>query len=427
MVRSRERHFWDYDWLSILLFLLLAGFGIIMIAMVDRYHFPDTDFWHSHAGKQSLWLMVSLVFAGLIALTQHRFFMRWSSVFYLVTLLLLALVLVAGHKVSGARSWFRVGGFGFQPAETAKWMVSLGLAKLLTDRNFSINRIVDFLKVLMLIGIPVGLILLQPDMGTVLVFVAAFTIVLYRFGLKAQILLPLLWAVFLFFLSVRYDYRFVMLAVGLLTLLVALMIWIWVGKRQRMRLLLWVVIAGGLSMLWTRAGIFGFRQVLKPHQQQRIEIMLGKLKDEKGAGYHLRQSLIAIANGGVEGRGLGRGSQLQGRFIPEQHTDYIFTAIAEQFGFIGAGIFMMLYVIFIIRLYFLAERQKNGFAAVFGYGLAAFLTVHLFLNVLMTMGLFPTVGIPIPFVSYGGSSLWNFVIFLFLFLHFDAARGEYLA
>ena len=427
MVRSREQNFWDYDWVSILFFLLLTGFGIIMIAMVDRYHFPDKDFWHSHAGKQTIWLLMSLIFAGLIALTRHKFFMRWSSLFYLFALLLLALVLVAGHKVSGARSWFRVGSFGFQPAEAAKWMVSLGLAKLLTDRNFSLNRLMDFLKVVVLVGIPIGLILLQPDVGTVLVFVAAYTIVLFRFGLKAQILLPLLWAVFLFFLSVRYDYRYVIGAVGLLSLLAALAIWIKAGKKQRTRLLAWVILAGGLSILWTRASIYGFRQVLKPHQQQRIEILLGKLKDEKGAGYHLRQSLIAIANGGVEGRGLGRGSQLQGRFIPEQHTDYIFTAIAEQFGFVGVGIFMMLYVIFIIRLYFLAERQKNAFAAVFGYSLAAFLTVHLFLNVLMTMGLFPTVGIPIPFVSYGGSSLWNFVIFLFLFLHFDAARGEYLA
>ncbi len=426
MPRSREHHFWDYDWLSIILFLMLAGVGIVMIATVDRFHFPGMHFWQSHAGKQTLWLLVSLVFAGLIALTRHRFFMRWSSLFYLAALLLLALVLVAGHKVSGARSWFRVGSFGFQPAEAAKWMVSLGLAKLLTDRNFSINRFTDFLKVVLLAGIPVGLILLQPDAGTVLVFTAAYTIVLYRFGLKGKILLPLLWAVFLFFLSVRYDFRFVLLALGLLTVMAGTMIWIWAGKKQRLRLLMWIIIAGGLSMLWTRASIYGFRQVLKPHQQKRIEIMLGKLKDEKGAGYHLRQSLIAIANGGVQGRGLGRGSQLQGRFIPEQHTDYIFTAVAEQFGFVGAGIFMLIYVIFIIRLFYLAERQKNAFAAVFGYALAAFLTVHLFLNVLMTMGLFPTVGIPIPFVSYGGSSLWNFVIFLFIFLHFDAARGEYL-
>ena len=416
-----------YDWPSILAVLIIAVWGIMQIGSVDHYLNPEAGFWQTHQGKQTLWAVMAAVFVMIIVLTPQRFFIRWSSLIYLISLLLLAGVLVAGKEIAGAKSWYVFGGVSFQPSEAAKWMTALGLAKLLSERDFHLRSVRNLLKTALLLGIPVALILLQPDMGTVIVFVLAYVMVLFRFGLNGLMIMIIGWLTLLFLLSLRFSPRHVLAGLVPLMLLVSLVVYFRAPRKFRWRFVSLVAAAGMVSAAWAFGADYLFRTALKPHQQKRIAIMLGKLEDAKGAGYHLRQSLIAISNGGMHGRGYMKGSQLEGRFIPEQHTDYIFTTIAEQFGFVGSTLFIALYLFLILRLLWLAERQKILFAKVFGYSLAAFLAVHLFLNILMTLGLFPTVGIPIPFVSYGGSAFWNFVIFLFLFLHFDAHRDEFLA
>ena len=426
MKRNTLADFIHYDWLSIMLVLVISIWGIMQIGSVDHYYFHQENFWQTHQGKQITWGLISILFALIIILTSQRFIIRWSSLIYLLSLLLLAGVLVAGKEIAGARSWFQLGSISFQPSESAKWMTALGLAKLMSERDFHLHSFINLMKVGLLLGIPTALILLQPDLGTVIVFLLAYGIVLFRFGLNSAMISISGWLVLLFLLSIRFSPLWVLRWLIPLTVLISIIIYFKSQKKYRWRFVSLVIMAGMLSASWSIGAGYVFRHVLKPHQQKRIAIMLGKLEDEKGAGYHLRQSLIAISNGGMHGKGYMKGSQLEGRFIPEQHTDYIFTTIAEQFGFVGSTIFMLLYLLLILRLLWLAERQKILFAKVFGYSLAAFLAVHLFLNVLMTLGLFPTVGIPIPFVSYGGSSFWNFIIFLFIFLNFDAHRNEYL-
>lgn len=427
MGNKRTAGLGDYDWWSVLLVMLLAATGIMLIGSVDRYHFHFDGFWASHQGKQTVWALLSVIFAAMVVLTSHKFIMRWSSLIYLAGLALLAGVLLFGKEIAGARSWYQFGGISFQPSEAAKWMTALGLAKLMSERDFHLHSWRNLFKVGVLLGLPVLLILLQPDMGTVIVFAGAFLIVLYRFGLSGTFILISGWLAILFLLTLRYSPTAVLMGLVPLWLVVTLIIYWRSHSKNRWRMVVASAVALLLSVGWIYGSDFLFSHLLKPHQQKRIAIMLGKLKDEKGAGYHLKQSLIAISNGGMYGQGYMHGSQLEGGFIPEQHTDYIFTTLAEQFGWVGSTVFLAVYLLLIIRIFFLAERQKNLFAKIFGYSLGAFLAVHLFLNILMTLGLFPTVGIPIPFVSYGGSAFWNFVIFLFIFLNFDAHRNEYFA
>ncbi len=408
-----------YDPWSMLLYLIIVVSGLILLYGLDTVH---TE-WHkstSYLSKQLTWFGLSVVGFALIYFSNVNKVKEWSSLIYLAGILLLAGLFVFGKEVSGAKAWYRIGSIGFQPAEFMKLAVTLGLAKLISERGFDLNKKRDIFKALLLIGVPALLILLQPDLGTVLVF-SAFIFVMYREGLSGFYIFPFVWLVLLFFFTVKFGASPVVRTLVVVFLAGALLIyrsakkhkWNYIGL-----LFLFLSFSVG-AVLFTS---YIYNGVLRPHQQKRIALLLGKISDDQGVGYHLKQSLIAISNGNWQGQGFTQGAQLRGNYIPEQHTDYIFTALAEQFGFTGSMIFLSVYLLFIIRLLVLAERQKQAFSRITGYGLAALLSVHLFINVLMVMGLFPVVGIPIVFVSYGGSSLFFFSLLLFLFLKFDANR-----
>ncbi|NPA43055.1 MAG: FtsW/RodA/SpoVE family cell cycle protein [Chlorobi bacterium] len=414
MPHARRINFKHFDWLTFGLYLVLVATGLALIYSVDTAHGSGGRFFY----KQLAWAALSLAAFVAVWYADVKKIRQWSSLIYLGGLLLLAGLFVAGKEVSGARSWYRIGGFGFQPAEFMKLATALGLAKLLSERQFDLRQKGAVWKALLLVGIPAFLILLQPDLGSVLIF-GAFLLVLYREGLNGWYLFLIAWVAFLFLLTVKFGSTLILLWLGATWLLSALVIARQI-KRHRRYFIYLLSLFMGASMLFVAASHYGYTRVLKPHQQKRIALLLGLIRDEKGVGYHLKQSLIAVSNGGLKGQGFLQGVQLRGNYIPEQHTDYIFTALAEQAGFAGAVAFLIVYLLFIVRLFMLAERQKQPFSRIVGYSLAALLLFHLLINVMMVLGLFPVVGIPIIFVSYGGSSLFIFSLFLFLFLKMDA-------
>ena len=420
MAKTRKASIRNYDWLTIILYLAVAASGLALLYTIDGAHGNKTSYF----SKQMLWFGLSLLGFIVIYSVELKKIKEWSSLIYLAGLLLLAGLFVFGTEVSGAKAWYRFGGIGFQPAEFMKLAVALGLAKLLSERGFDIKNKTDLLKALLLITVPVVLILLQPDLGSVLIF-GAFIIVLYREGVSGFYLFPVFWLVFLFILSFKLTSFIVQWWLIGTFVLSSLLIYFKI-KKDRWYYIGILFVFFSLSVGFVRLSDYVYARVLKPHQQKRIALLLGEIKDDRGVGYHLKQSLIAISNGGLKGQGVMQGVQLRGNYIPEQHTDYIFTALAEQTGFTGSVIFLLLYIFLIVRIYLLAERQKQTFSRVVGYSLASLLAVHLFINILMVIGLFPIVGIPIIFVSYGGTSFLIFSLFLFLFLKMDANRVEEL-
>ncbi len=422
MARKKRINILDYDWLSILLFLTITAIGITLIYSVDYYQLPGRPFMQTHYGKQSFWLAVALTLSFAMSLLDKKLIAQWASLPYLLTLVLLAGLFVAGKEISGAKSWYSLGFFNFQPSELAKIAVALGLAKLISEKNFKLNQPVNLLKVLLLIGLPVLLILLQPDLGTALIYFA-FIAVLWREGLPTSIVITGIGIILLFIMALYFPFVHIMTGILSVALILVVIIF-WKFKKNKIILSSFVILLTLAAIGWVYLSQYTYKHILKPHQQKRIDLILGKIKDDRGSGYHLKQSLIAISSGRWKGEGFLNGTQLRGKYIPEQHTDYIFTALAEQFGWTGSIFFMALYLMLIVRLFQLAERQKSTFSRVLAYSLASVLAMHFLLNIMMVTGLFPTVGIPIPFVSYGGTSLVIFTVFLFLVLKFDAHRVE---
>ena len=418
MKNSRKAGIFDYDWISVLLFNLLVLIGIVSIYSAT-YNENQTHVFQTFYGKQALWFAFSYVLIILISFLSLKSIKNNASLLYLIGLGLLILVLIAGANINGNKSWFRFGNFSIQPAEFVKLLTVLGLAKLLTEPEFKISRFKNLLQATALVLAPVFFILLQPDLGSAIVFLSLF-LVFYRDGLSIIYYLLALLIATLFITTIYFGQQKILLSISAIFILVNLFTYFKLKKIYWLQTLFVLLI----SVLTTLGTNFVFHKILKPHQRNRIEIVLGKKKDDKGTGYNLKQALIAIGSGGLHGKGLLKGSQTQGDYIPEQHTDWILTVIGEQWGFLGTLTVVLLYTFLLIRLIFLAERQKQKFSRILGYGLVAVLFAHYALNMLMVLGLFPTIGIPLPFLSYGGSSLWAFTLLLFIFLKFDAHRVE---
>ncbi len=423
MAYPRKHSLKQYDFISLLLYFFLIFIGNLLMYSLDSVH-ADLGKQTFYFKKNLLWTGVVLIFFFFIYKFSVKKVKEWGSLIYLFGLILLIGLFFFGKEISGAKSWYRLGSLGIQPSEFMKLATALGLAKLISERSFDLKKITDIFKALILIALPVMLIILQPDLGTVLIF-SAFILVLYREGLNGWYIFPVVWLSLLFIFTILYGKLSVVIFLTFITVIAVAFIY-WKTKRYRWNyisiFLAGFVISSGFVFLSS----FIYQDVLKPHQQKRIALLLGKISDPKGVGYHLHQSLIAISNGGKNGQGFTEGVQLRGNYIPEQHTDYIFTALAEQFGFTGSIVFILIYVLFIVRIYYLAERQKQTFSRVVGYSLASLLAIHFFINVLMILGLFPIVGIPLIFISYGGSSLLFFSLLFFLFLKMDATRVEEL-
>ncbi|MEN8156343.1 MAG: rod shape-determining protein RodA [Bacteroidota bacterium] len=464
----------NIDWLSILIWIVIVAFGWMNIYSANIMEADSGIFDFSQRfGKQLIWIGASIVLAILLFILDAKFYLYFSYLLYGVLVLVLMAVLVFGTEINGARSWFVIGGFQFQPSEFAKPLTALALARLLTSHNFELKRFTNLLKAGTIIVVPPALILLQPDLGSTLVYFA-FIFVLFREGFSVNVMLMLAALMVLFIVTLLLDKVLILLLLVVLGLLIYLFVTRSVKKAVVIAVFTALLFSAlfGLNLLFKTAfslftlglatvafiavvltikgvnrkkinhlkilaGIviaigfiisvnFAMTNILKPHQQHRIYVTLGLEDDPQGVGYNVNQSKIAIGSGGFKGKGYLNGTQTKLHFVPEQSTDFIFCTVGEEWGFLGTTLVILLYVGLMIRMIFLAERQRSAFSRIFGYGFISILFTHFVINIGMTIGMLPVIGIPLPFFSYGGSSLWAFSMFLFIFLRLDASRLEFL-
>lgn len=408
-----------FDWISISIYLLLICFGWANIYSAslggsDGSYF-DLD---QPYGKQALFIGLSIFLIIIVLSVEAKFYQRFSSVIYIISLLSLVGLFIFGKTISGATSWYSFGSFSIQPSEFAKFATALALAKYLSDIQTNIRRLSHQVKAFIIIALPALIIIPQPDPGSAMVY-AAFFFPLYREGLSGFYLVTGLSAVAVFISTLLVGPIWVAAAV----LLIGLFIFFRKRKKRPGRLLitLFLLISIGLSFSVN----YIFENVFEQRHRDRFNIVLGKEVDSRGIGYNTNQSEIAIGSGGWLGKGWTEGTQTKGHFVPEQHTDYIFSTVGEEWGFLGSTLVVILFVALLIRLLQLAERQRDQFHRIYGYSVIGILFIHFLVNIGMVIGIFPTVGIPLPFFSYGGSGLWGFTILLFIFIKLDSDRLSY--
>lgn len=410
----------NIDWVIVLLYLLLvfAGWINIYAAVYNDEHKSVFDISQSY-GKQLIWIASSIIIALIILMIDAKFIAAFSYVIYVFHILLLIAVLVVGKEIAGSKSWFQIGSFALQPAEFAKYATNLAVAKYLSTLNINIKSPKSLVRVIFLLGIPSVLILLQNDTGSALVYVA-FVFVLFRQGMSGNILFIGLIAVILFILTLLVNKFIVIGIIAAITLISVFFL------RKNRRDILTMIGLFVLISAYVYSVDYAFDNFLEPHHQKRINVLLGKETDLRGAGYNVNQSKIAIGSGGLTGKGFLQGTQTKFNFVPEQSTDFIFCTVGEEWGFLGSFVVIGLFMTLFIRIIIIAERQRSVFSRIYGYGIASILFFHFLINIGMTIGLSPVIGIPLPFFSYGGSSLWAFTILLFIFVKQDASRLESL-
>ncbi len=416
MSRTTRESYGRIDWITVLLYLALVLIGWVNIyaAVFDDAHSSILDIGQRY-GKQLIWIIAAAMLAFMILLTDAKVYNAFAWFIYGFMLVLLAAVLVMGTEISGSKSWFQVGGIAIQPAEFGKFATCLALARYLSSYSTDFSRFRDKVIAIIIILSPSMLVLLQNDTGSAVVYASLF-LVLYREGLSGSLLLLAVLVLLLFIFTILFN-QFIV-AAGLVA--VAILLYS-ISKRVRKRLFILLAVLV-VSVGFVFSVDYAFNHVLEPHQKTRINVLLGKQTDLQGAGYNVHQSKIAIGSGGLAGKGFLRGTQTKYNFVPEQSTDFIFCTIGEEWGFLGSAVVIILYVLLLYRLVWLAERQRSDFSRIYGYGVASILFFHFTVNIGMTLGLAPVIGIPLPFISYGGSSLWAFTILLFIFVKLDANR-----
>lgn len=471
------------DWPTIVLYLILVVCGWFSVCGAS-YTYGEVDFFSfdSRAGKQLVWIFCSFGLGFVLLMLEEKLYDAFAYIVYIGMILLLLATIFIAPDTKGSRSWLVLGPVSLQPAEFAKFATALVLAKCMNSYSFSISKWKDALLIVLLILLPMGLIIMQKETGSALVY-TSFFLMLYREGMPGAILFIGVCAILYFILSVRYGEVYIdgistpmgeFLVLSLIVVFACSMVWVYCKRSKTgFRLMGWTGLAAGIGaalshwwhpfnlsyVLWGvcaflvasflyfsivrrnrnfalialfiigSAGFlyssdYVFNKVLQPHQQVRIKVLLGMEEDLAGAGYNVNQSKIAIGSGGISGKGFLNGTQTKLKYVPEQDTDFIFCTVSEEQGFIGSSAVLLLYLAFILRLIVLSERQYDTFGRVYGYSVASIFLFHLFINVGMVLGLTPVIGIPLPFFSYGGSSLWGFTILLFIFLRIDASRGE---
>ena len=406
----------SFDWVTILIYLVLISFGWMNIYSASLGDSPSGIFDVNQIyGKQALWIILGFLMIVIILSIEAKFYMKFSSVFYIISLLSILGLFAFGKTINGATSWYVFGGISIQPAEFAKVGTTLALANYLGDIQTNIKLFSNQLKAFFIIAIPALIILPQPDAGSAMVY-AAFLFPLYREGLAGIYLFLGFAAVTIFILTLVVGPLYVAAAVIVISLLSLLL-----KKRKRPGfLVLLTIIISSIALSYSVDYIF--ENVFEQRHRDRFNIVLGKEVDARGIGYNTNQSEIAIGSGGWLGKGWTEGTQTKGQFVPEQHTDYIFSTVGEEWGFLGTSLVILLFTGLLFRLLFLAERQKSTFNRVYGYSLVGIIFIHFLVNIGMVTGIFPTVGIPLPFFSYGGSGLWGFTILLFIFIKLDSER-----
>ena len=430
-MRNRINIFQNVDWalITIFLILMLMGWLNIYAATYSEDHQSLFDFSQSY-GKQLLWMGTALGLGIVMLMLEERFFTTFSNVIYLGGILLLIAVLIFGKEIKGAKSWFVIANtISLQPSEIAKYGTALALSKFVGEYNVKMQSFKSQFQAAVILFIPIILILLQPDPGSVLVF-CSFIFAMYREGLSGNILLIGLGAIVLFMLAIilrtsELALPFKMILDGKYILIIALTaiagIVFWLIKNYKHSKF---IITGVLliCIVYIMSVDYIFENVLKSHHQDRINDLLGVTFDPSGAGYNVNQSKIAIGSGGFSGKGFLQGTQTKLDFVPEQSTDFIFCTVGEEWGFIGSFVVISLFMFLIIKIIAIAERQKAKFSRVFCYCAASIFFLHFMINLGMTIGLAPVIGIPLPFFSYGGSSLWSFTILIFTVIRLDSER-----
>ena len=399
----------NLDWICIIIYGLLVLMGWLNIYSSSLSSLEGTY------EKQLIFITLTIPLIFIVLSVDGKFYEKYASIIFGVSLLSLAGLFVAGKTIAGQRCWYAIGSFTLQPSEFAKAATALALAKYLSNSQINLKDLNRQIQALLIVFLPVMLILPQPDPGSALIY-SIFIIILYREGLPSWYVWTGFIAILIFVLTLLLQPQYV--------ILLALLIIAFIHFKSRLSernlvlsSILFVLISGFVLSV-----NYVFTQVFKQHHRDRFNILLGKSVDMKGIGYNTNQSEIAIGSGGWFGKGFLEGTQTKGGFVPEQHTDYIFTTVGEEWGFIGSLFVIGLFVGLFLRLIYLAERQKTKFSRVYGYCVAGILFIHFFVNIAMVLGIFPTIGVPLPFFSYGGSGLWGFTILLFIFIKMDANK-----
>ena len=469
------------DWYTIIAYIILLAFGWISVCGAT-YSFDDADLFslETRSGMQIVWIATSIMLATCLLLIDNKLYETFAYAIYAVLLLLLFATIFNPHEIKGSRSWIVMGPLRLQPAEFAKFATALAVAKFMSGYKYSIEHWKDLFKVICMIVLPMLLIVMQKETGSALVY-ASFFLMLYREGMTGSFLFTGIAMVAYFVIGIRFadvqildtpthvgpfvvlfliqvftsilvwvyckavreakyialsSFGFTVIAflfsefiipfnviwVQILILLVTVgyLIWLWV--RSRMREYMFIILFTIGSAIFFFSASYVLNNIMEPHQRVRINVLLGLEEDLAGAGYNVHQSEIAIGSGGLLGKGFLKGTQTKLKFVPEQETDFIFCTVGEEEGFAGSALVLLVFLFLILRLIYVAERQPHTFGRVYGYCVVSIFLFHLFINVGMVLGLTPVIGIPLPFFSYGGSSLWGFTLLLFIFLRIDASR-----
>ncbi len=469
-MRRNSNIFKWLDWPTVLIYLALIFIGWVNIyaALYVEEHASIFDLSQRY-GMQAIWIATALVIAAVVLAVDARFYLVFANYFYVLILIVLVFVMFFGVEVNASKSWIQMGGFRIQPAEFAKFATALALAKYMSTYGFKLNTVRSYLNAVLLVMVPVALILLQNDAGTAMVF-ASLVFVFYREGMPHWVLAFMAFFVGLFIFELMFDRLVILVGIIVLTIILFAVI----GRRLKDTLRFTIGLFGLIALLYgisefldlsispyyivmvpvaisipivliyayiqklkyvfflvffllSTSGFsfsvdYLFNNVLDTHHRDRINDLLGIDSDPLGWGYNVNQSKIAIGSGGFSGKGFLQGTQTKFNFVPEQSTDFIFCTVGEEWGFVGTSAVVVLFVALLLRLIVLAERQKEAFSRIYGYGVISILFFHIAINIAMTIGLFPVIGIPLPFISYGGSSLWSFTVLLFIFLKLDSSR-----
>ena len=409
------------DWLLILMYLAFIFMGWLSIYEAS---YSDTQYeifdFSTKYGKQFIWILLSFILIIVILAIDKKFYEQFSGVFYIISILSLVGLFIFGKNINGATSWYSFGSFAFQPSEFAKTATALAIANYLNERNQDLKKLNTQLKAFGIIMLPAILITLQPDPGSALVY-GSLIIVLYRFGLPLYYLVIGTLALILFIATLYFGYLYTLIV----SAIIISILFIYLNRKNRnfmrnnwMNFILVYLFTG----LFIFSVDYVFNNIFEQRHRDRFNILLGKDVDDQGIGYNTAQSVITISSGGFSGKGFLQGDRTQGDFVPEQQTDYIFSAVGEEWGFLGSGFIVLLFVAFLLRILHVANRQKSTFSMVYAYATMAIFLFHFTINIGMVLGLLPTVGIPLPFFSYGGSSLWGFTVLLFILIRLDADR-----
>ena len=411
------------DWIIISIYLLLVGFGVgnILSSSVSGEEIYLFDFTKLY-GKQFIYAFISLFVGFIVISIDVKFYERFSSIFYLLSLILLICLFLFGKRVNGALSWFPIGSFNLQPSEFVKITVALAVSKYISDYQTDLRKISDQAKLFLIILIPILIIILQNDTGSSIVFFSLF-LVLYREGISQNYIKSIFAIIILSIITLKFS----LLTSSIIAVLFTTAYYFFKGKTKNK--IIKIIVISFLSLTTCFGATYTYNNILKNHQRNYIKVWLNLEKDplkikkmEKTILYNLNESKKAISSGGLTGKGYLKGTRTMGNFVPAQHSDYIFSTVGEEWGFFGSIFIISLYTILILRILYLSEIQKNKFSRVYGYSTASILFIHFLINIGMVLGLTPTIGIPLPFLSYGGSSLIAFTILLFVFLRLDANK-----